>query len=139
MPVPGWTVLLADDDVLTHWTTAEVLAMAGFNVVSACRAAEVLRLMRTQAEFDLLLADLDLMGEVGDLALDRWRAKCPGRPVIYTGLHRSPAIAVLEQHEHFIAKPFGAAKLLRTVNAAMEEASFRPLLPVLRRRSHHVH
>lgn len=133
-------ILFADDDVLTQWIMTEVLTEAGYDVVSACRGREAIELIDTHAEFDLLIVDMDLPDSLSghDLA-EIWRKTLPGRPVIFTGLKSGASMRLLDYHETFLEKPFSATKLLSAIEAALEDASFRPFLPGLSRRSHHVH
>jgi hypothetical protein len=46
---------------------------------------------------------------------------------------------LLHPHETFLQKPFGADKLLETIDAVFEDAYFKPFLPPTPRRIHHVH
>ena len=140
MTVPSRTILFADDDVLTQWIMSDVLSQAGFSVVSACRSDQARALLDGSNEFDLLLADLHLPDSITGHELgDHWRAVCPGRPVIYTGPNTDSQDRGLEQSEYFIEKPLGADKLLRLIDWALEDASLRPFMPAIARRSHHAH
>ena len=140
MTMPHRHILFADDDVLTQWIMTDVLTQAGFTVVSACRVSEAVRLLEDLPDFDLLLAAVDLPDDRDGVELgEHWRNACPGRPVIYTGPQRSPAITMLQHHEHFIEKPMSAAKLLRLIDWALENEYFRPSLSAVSRRSQHVH
>ena len=140
MTMPSRNILFADDDVLTQWTMTEVLLQAGFTVTNACRGIEAVALLDGSEEFDLLLTDVDLPDNVnGHELADRWRQTLPGRPVIYTGVKRGPTFRLLDHHEHFQEKPFSEAKLLRLVEWALEDASFRPFMPSITRRGHHIH
>ena len=133
-------MLFADDDVLTQWTMTEALTGAGYDVVSACRGKEAIDLLNSSAEFDLLITDIDLPDDVtGPDVAEYWRQLLPGRPVIYTGAACNPYVRLLDQHEIFLAKPFSSDTLLSTIELMMEDAAFRPFLPVQSRRSHHVH
>jgi DNA-binding NtrC family response regulator len=134
-------VLFANDDVLTQWVMSEVLTDAGFTVLSACRGAQVIDFLTDAAsDFDILLADLDLPDtrsacEIGNL----WRRARPGHPVIYTGARRDAPMQPLQFHESFLETPFSPAALLRAIHTAVEEASFRPFVPFMDPRIHHVH
>ncbi len=140
MTMPSRHILFADDDVLTQWIMTDVLTQAGFAVTNACRGTEAIDLLDDSAAFDLLLTDIDLPENSNgqDLA-DHWRSALPRRPVIYTGSIASRMPWRLEWHEHFIAKPVGAAMLLRLVDWALEDASFRPMASANSRRGLHVH
>ncbi len=132
-------VLFANDDVLTQWIMSDVLTEAGFSVVSACRGKQVLQLLSDTSEFDLLLVDVDLAqsahGDIGRV----WHWTCPGRPLIYTGASRTPLLQPLQPHETFLKTPFSAGSLLRAVDTALEDASFRPMIPASRPATQHVH
>ena len=122
------SILFANDDVLTQWVMSEVLAEAGFSVVSACRAEQVIDLLDDAPEFDVLLADLTLSDSAGSLDVGRhWRDALPGRPVIYTGPDGSALRRPLLFGERFLVTPFSAGALLQTIDSALEDACFQPL------------
>ena len=136
----GETILFVDDDVLTQWIMADVLTEAGYDVVSACRGTEALRLLTDAPEFDLLITDVDLPDSLCGTDLGQmWRAALPGRPTLYTGTSRPHATRHLAAHEFFLAKPFTPETLLDLVALAMQEAVIRPALPALTRRQSLVH
>ena len=140
MTMPSRSILFADDDVLSQWIMTEVMTRAGFSVVSCCRAAEAVEMLDNTSEYDLLLTDLDLPDNLTGYELgDRWRNVLPGRPVIYTGVKRGPAVRILEQHEYYIEKPFNAERLLRMIDWALEDATFRPAFSGFARRTQHAH
>ena len=133
------SVLFANDDVLTQWVMTEVLSEVGFSVVSACRGKQVVDLLSDSPEFDVLLIDLNLsdncLVEIGNL----WHCARQGRPVIYTGASREALLRPLQFHESFLKSPFSAASLLRVMDAALDDAAYRPLLPMMSGHIHHVH
>ncbi len=135
------SVLFANDDVLTQWVMTEALTEAGYTVVSACRGNQVIELLNdSAADFDILLADVDLADtrsafELGNL----WRRARPGHPIIYTGARSDALTQPLQVHESFLATPFSAASLLRAIDVALDDASFRPFLPIVDQPIHHVH
>ncbi len=136
----GYSILFADDDVLTQWTMTEVLAEAGFDVTSACRGAEAFSLLGDMPELDLLITDVDLPDNVSGIDVGHvWRRQRPGRPVIYIGTSRHPATRRLEAHETFLCKPFTPATLLSTIATALEEAVLHPAVPAPIRPTCHVH
>ena len=97
------SVLFANDDVLTQWIMTEVLREAGFAVAGACRGREVVELLKGDPEFDILLADLDLVDTEQGFDIGAcWRWALPGRPVIYTGPSRLGLVQPLQLHESFL-------------------------------------
>ena len=133
-------ILFANDDVLTQWVMTEVLQAAGFTVTNACRGSEVAGLLDGGADFDVLLADLDLTDVPPGMDIgERWRRAMPGRPAVFTGESRSVLMRPLQFQEAFLLHPFTATALLRTLDTVLEDARFGPLLPVVASRIHHVH
>ena len=136
----GQSVLFVDDDVFTQWIMTEVLTDAGFDVVSACRGAEAVRLLTDAPDFDLLITDVDLPDNVGGTDLGQvWRSAVPGRPTLYTGTRRHPATRHLASNEFFLNKPFTPEMLLDLIGLALEEAVFRPAMAVWAGRASLVH
>ena len=134
------SILFANDDVLTQWVMTEVLTEAGFDVVSACRGQQVLELLSDTPEFDLLLVDLAMSDVVDEHQIAcHWRQALPGRPIVYTGPDRSRLRRPLSLSESFLRTPFNAGVLLRTVDAALEDACFRTMRPEVPSRMQHVH
>jgi DNA-binding NtrC family response regulator len=135
------SVLFANDDVLTQWVMTEVLIEAGFTVTSACRGNQVVELLdEADPDFDILLVDLDLPDtrtafDIGNV----WRRARPGRPIIYTGTRRDALTQQFLLHESFLETPFTAATLLRAIDTALEDASFRPFPLAMTPRIQHVH
>ncbi len=133
-------ILFANDDVLTQWVMADVLAEAGFTVVGACRGTQVLELLDGAPDFDLLLIELALADTPPGIDIaHRWRQAMPGRPIIYTGPQREALREPLKYNESFLRTPFGAGLLLRTVDAALEDAFYRPAIPALLGHTQHIH
>ena len=133
------SILFADDDVLTQWVMTEVLSQSGYTVTSVCRCEDAIQLLQGVAGFDLLLADLDLPGALGGSSLVvQWREASPGRAAILTSALASP-LRSLGRHEHFLRRPFSAARLLEVVEFAMEEALFQPVCPGVTQGLQHVH
>ncbi len=140
MLMPSRSILFADDDVLSQWIMTDVLTHAGFTVTSVCRGVEAIALVEKNSDFDLLLTDLDLPDNVtGHELANHWRDTLPGRPVLYTGIKRGPVLRILEQHEYYMDKPLNADRLLQMIEAALEDATFRPSFPAFARRSQHAH
>ena len=133
-------ILFANDDVLTQWVFTDVLAGAGFTVVSACRAQQVIELLRDDPDFDVLLLDTALLqSQLGEDVGQLWREVLPGRPVIYTGPEYNAIRCHLSRGESFLREPFAAGTLLRRIDTALARSCFRPVSPSVFRQTHHVH
>ena len=133
-------ILFANDDVMTQWVMADVLTEAGFTVFGACRGTQVVELLDGAPDFDLLLMELALNDTPPGIDVaHQWRRALPGRPIIYTGPHRDALREPLNDNESFLRAPFGAGLLLRAVDAALEDAFYRPALSARHRPSQHVH
>ncbi len=133
------SILFANDDVLTQWIMTEVLSQSGYAVTSVCRCEDAIELLQDAADFDLLLADLELPDTLGGSGLlAQWRKALPGRPVIFTSALAGP-LRCLERHEHLMQRPFGAARLLQMIESAVEEALLQPIHAGPPRGIQHVH
>ena len=138
-------ILFANDDVITQWTTSELLNSAGFDVTSACRGTQVSDLLNDAPEFDLLLADIELPDSAPEFNLGAlWQRTCPGRSAIFTGPGHAAysyplQLHPLRPHEVFLATPYRPRLLIRTVMRAIRDAALGIHVPNNPRRVHHVH
>ena len=134
------SILFVDDDVMTQWTMTDVLTSAGFDVSSVCRGADALALIEQDAEFDLLLTELDLPDGFGGLQLaQHWRHRLPNRPVIFIGASGCVPLGHLGLRDIFFEKPFDAGRLLRTIVTAIDDAQRHPFARATSWPVHHVH
>ncbi len=123
------SILFVDDDVMTQWTMTDVLTDAGFDVSSVCRGADALALMGRDAEFDVLLTELDLPDGLTGLQLAyQWRQRLSNRPVIFIGGAGSFPLGQLGTGDMFFEKPFHTGRLLEAIVTAIDDARYRPLL-----------
>ena len=134
------SILFVDDDVMTQWTMTDVLTDAGFDVSSVCRGADALALIGRDAEFDVLLTELDLPDGLNGLQLaSQWRQRLPNRPVIFIGGAGSLPLGHLRTNDIFFEKPFHTGRLLEAIVTAIDDAHYRPLLRTPSWPMHHVH
>ena len=133
-------ILFADDDVLAQWTLTEALNQAGFQVTGVCRASDAICALRSVSNFDLLLTDVALPGDISGVELaDYWRLAHPGRPVVYATSQPRSEIGRLEDGEHFIRKPCAGDALLRVVEEALGDALLYTVPKISCRRPAWVH
>ena len=134
------SILFADDDVMTQWTMTEYLTEAGFEVTSACRGSEAMAQIKRGADFDVLLAEIDLPDGVSGLHLaQRWRERLGDRPVILMGVNGCIPLGHLGLRDIFLEKPFTPDRLLQTILVAIDEAHYRPFPRLPSWPAHHFH
>jgi len=119
------TVLVVEDEPAILSLGQRVLALQGYQVLTASTPSEALQLADTHAgEIHLLLTDV-IMPEMNgrDLA-QRLRTRYPHLKRIFMSGYTADIIAhhgVLEDGVHFLQKPFTIAELARSVRAALDE------------------
>ena len=121
----GMQVLVIDDEADIRALIQEILSEEGYGVTVAADAGEA-RSARQQDDFDLILLDIWMPDTDGITLLREWSdegdLKCP--VVIMSG-HGTVDTAVeatrLGAHD-FVEKPLSIAKLLRTVESALDSA-----------------
>src|SRR5208282_1325398 len=120
------TVLLVEDEAFVRMVTAEVLESAGYRVVVAGSATEALENLEAQQRCskssDLLLADVVLPGMSGYELANAFGKLCPsGRVLLMTGyVEQLGWCGESSRGRGYLAKPFSARMLLRSVRAAMD-------------------
>lgn len=135
----GAHILVVDDESDIRSLIQEILSDEGYEVTVAADAAEA-RESHKQASHDLVLLDV-WMPDVDGITLLREWSEEPGRrcPVVIMSGHGTVDTAVEATRLgafDFIEKPLSIAKLLRTVERALEQgaeksAKARRLLPSL--------
>jgi len=117
------TILLVEDEAFVRRVTAEVLASAGYRLITASGGAEALEVCRRMSKpVNLLLADVIMPGMNGrDLAAEFEILRPQGRVLLMSGY--SEQLALSEQCAHdkkYMAKPFSISTLLRTVHEVLD-------------------
>ena len=132
-------ILVVDDEADIRALIKDILSDEGYGVTAAANAADA-REARTNVKFDLVLLDIWMPDTDGITLLREWSdsgdLNCP--VVIMSG-HGTVDTAVEATRLgafDFVEKPLSIAKLLRTVEAALESAgrqakAARKLLPSL--------
>jgi DNA-binding NtrC family response regulator len=122
-------VLVVDDEADIRALIQEILSDEGYDVTAAADANEA-RAARADKRFDLILLDIWMPDTDGITLLREWSEggdlKCP--VVIMSG-HGTVDTAVEATRLgafDFVEKPLSLAKLLRTVEAALESSSKAP-------------
>jgi len=129
----GPRILVVDDESEIRGLLQEILADEGFDVESAADAAEA-RARRAKHEPDLILLDIWMPDTDGITLLREWAQSSSGLPcpVVMMSGHGSVETAVeatrLGAYD-FIEKPLSLAKLLRTVERALESGKHKRHVP----------
>jgi DNA-binding NtrC family response regulator len=113
-------VLLVDDEEDLVSAMAERLALRGFQVETATRAADAMRHL-DQSGFDVLILDVRMPGSGGLRLLAEMKKKHPGLPVILFTGHGSVADAergVQEGAFDYLVKPIEVDDLVEKIRLA---------------------
>ena len=110
------TILLAEDEALLRELGVTILRQAGYNVLTAPDAKELMSLLNGYAEnIDLLLTDIVMPGlsgqELAHLARERW----PRIRVLYMSGYSDEELESLLRDSAFLQKPFTPSELMAKV------------------------
>lgn len=108
-------VLLVEDDELVRDTLCEALHDAGLDTGQSGSAEAAMRMIHDGAQPDVIVTDINLGAGMDGLEFGRTaRSLRPSLPVVYIS-GRYADVAGLSEQERFLAKPFAASVLLRTI------------------------
>jgi PAS domain S-box-containing protein len=119
------TILLVEDEESVRTFARVALEEGGYVVRAAASTREALAILQqTSPPFSLLVADL-VMPDLGGRALvDHMRAAGKNLPVLFISGYAGPGhdslVQGLKPGEHFLAKPFDGADLLRKVRQVLD-------------------
>jgi CheY-like chemotaxis protein len=120
------TVLLVEDEAIVRQLVAEILESNGYTVLRAGDGPSALELLRRHTGgIDLLLTDVVMPGMSGPEVAGAVAAMRPGTQVLYMSGYTDSAIdhhGVLEHGIAYLAKPFTADELARTVREILDGA-----------------
>ncbi|HEY8359584.1 MAG TPA: response regulator, partial [Ramlibacter sp.] len=108
----GRFMLLVDDDQETRQITAELLAIAGHEVLQAGTVAGALALLAEQPGIEVLVTDLSLPDGSGEALVARVREQRPTLAVVFASGKRPDA---LPANSVSVLKPFGTEELERAL------------------------
>ena len=118
------TVLVVEDEEGVRTMAARILRSAGYKVILAENAGEaLLECERKPDEVQLLLTDVVMPKMSGKELAERLANVVPGLKVLYMSGYTENTIVhhgVLEEGTNFIAKPFNAPALLRSVRITLD-------------------
>lgn len=110
------TILLAEDESLLRELGQTILTQAGYKVITAPGAPELLSLLKNYSDaVDLLLTDVVMPGlsgqDLAHLARERW----PNIRVLYTSGYPDHELTNLLADGAFLQKPFTPTELMGKV------------------------
>ena len=119
-------VLLVDDDALVSMGTASMLMDLGHSVLEASSAAHAIRLIETDAQFDVLVTDYAMPGMNGFDLATRIRQIKPKLPIVLaTGYADLPLHVDLGFPR--LAKPYTQEELAQALETALNPLRFEGL------------
>jgi PAS domain S-box-containing protein len=124
LPGGSETILLVEDEEVVRGLAVKILEQSGFNVLSASRGEEAIRLALEQTgQIDLLLTDVVMPETSGKEVADRLRELLPGLKVVFMSGYTDEAIVhhgVLDSNVAFIQKPFTPNALVRKLREVLD-------------------
>ena len=112
--VKSKVVLTVEDEFLVRAFLDDVLAEAGFEVLSASNADDSMRFLETRDDICLIVTDVDMPGTMDGLALAALvRERRPSIEILITT--GKPVAAARLKDAHFMPKPYSPAEVLKAV------------------------
>jgi CheY-like chemotaxis protein len=116
-------ILLVEDEPALRELGEELLAEAGYEVVTASAGDEALKACAAEGRIDLMLTDVVLPRMGGQALLQEARRLRPGLKVVFMSGYTDRVIAdqgLLPEGATFLEKPFTPEALLRTVREMLD-------------------
>ncbi len=117
-------ILVIDDDAVVREVISEMLALGGFEVVTASTATEALELF-VDEEIELVVSDIVMPDMSGLELLDVMRLHRPSLPIVLvTGANTRDNLseALTRGADGLVAKPFSQPELQEAVEKALDRA-----------------
>lgn len=111
------TALIVEDEPILRIDAVDMLQDAGLVAIEAGNAWDALALLERHA-VDLLFTDVQMPGELDGFGLARQvRERWPRIAIVVCSAYRSPQPGELPDGAHFIAKPFSAQVVRKTIES----------------------
>lgn len=114
-PKENATVLIVEDEIMIRLSAAEFLREFSFRILEAANAREVQALVAAGEQFDIMLTDVSMPGEMNGFGLAAWiRKTCPEVAVIVTSgfVDVADLPGFLADGGTFLPKPYSYDDLL---------------------------
>ena len=123
MTQPLARVLVVDDDEGIRNFAVKALGRAGYDVATAVDGRDALRLIESQARFDLFIIDVMMPGMRGDELARRLHDRDPETKVLYFTGYADQFFALrpmLRENEAVLVKPVTLGAFLEAVSLRMQ-------------------
>lgn len=115
------TILIVDDNASVLKTVAKIVAMAGYQVLSADGGVAALKLANnTGQQIDLLLSDVDMPGMSGPDLGEALKKERPDIHVMLMSGGSNGNLLVLNYGWAYIQKPFLTVKLIQMITDVLQ-------------------
>lgn len=109
-------VLIVEDEALIRMSAVDMIEQTGRGIVEAVNADEAIDILTSRKDIGFLFTDVEMPGSMDGLELaqavhDRW----PGIAIVVTSGRRRPNAGDLPVGSRFIAKPYEALTVARTI------------------------
>jgi nitrogen-specific signal transduction histidine kinase/CheY-like chemotaxis protein len=120
LPLGSETILVVDDDDAVRKVAASLLSNAGYRIVEANKAMEIIT--ESGSGIDLLLTDLVMFGQSGFKLFEQAKVLCPNLRSLFMSGYAGDLPDLqsgLISERAFLAKPFARVPLLKKVYAVL--------------------
>jgi len=120
------TILVVEDDAMVRRMLETMLAMGGYNILSAASGAEALQVWESGgSKVNLLLTDMVMPGGISGKELaETLREERPGLRVLISSGYSSELVSggeALPPKTWFLAKPYTPSELLQVVRMSLDD------------------
>ena len=119
------TLLVAEDDSTVRFVLVHALKRAGFRVLEADSGENALEIFEAQVQTpQMLISDIVMPGMDGPTLVDEVRKRAPDIKVVYVSGYAEAderRQVALDKNSAFLAKPFTADDLLKTIYSTLNE------------------
>jgi len=122
---PYGTILVVEDDAAVRDLTLRILRRAGHAVLSACNAADALRMVNEHPQIRLVVADIVMPGMNGIELGRHLRIAHPDLPILFTSGYTRGSLADTSELQHgtdFLEKPYRPDELVQRVACLLSNA-----------------
>jgi two-component system, response regulator PdtaR len=113
------TILLVEDEVVVRMMITDQLREAGYSVIEAVNAHEATEVLRSSANIEVVISDIQMPGSMDGIGLARMiRSEYPEIKIILAS-GQSTAMDCAD-YDGFFQKPYDSAKIIRHIKALLD-------------------